>query len=100
MIDSILARIYHIKKYSDEPVLVLRGDEVETVKRALETVSRYEKQTIEDMGNVFEPIKISSALNSELMKLEVRKQTNPKSISPLDYTIIACLHKVLEEVSE
>lgn len=71
---------------------------LEEVREAVETVKRYETQYLDDMKNPLEPLKISSALKSEIMKLEFRKQSKPESISVLDYTIIAALQKVLYEV--
>lgn len=71
---------------------------LEEVREAVETVKRYETQYPDDMRNPLEPLKISSALKSEIMKLEFRKQSKPESISVLDYTIIAALQKVLYEV--
>ena len=71
---------------------------LEEVREAADTVRRYETQYLDDMENPLEPLKISSALKSEIMKLEFRKQRNPESISIFDYTIIAALQKVLKEV--
>ncbi len=50
---------------------------------------------ISQMNDVLEPIKLKSALDSELMKLEFRKENKPKDVSILDYTIIYALHKCL-----
>lgn len=52
---------------------------------------------MEQINNPLEPVKIEAALRSELMKLEYRKEHSPKDISPLDYTVIACLQKCLNE---
>ena len=71
---------------------------LEEVREAVKTVRRYKTQYLDDMKNPLEPLKISSALKSEIMKLELRKQSKPESISVLDYTIIAALQKVLYEV--
>ena len=68
---------------------------------ALELIEAYEEkqqrdetnQWINDMSNPLEPIKVESALKSEIMKLNYRKEHNPESISELDYTIIAVLAK-------
>lgn len=51
----------------------------------------YARQDLKNMNDPLEPIKVASALQSELMKLEIRKKNNPKDISILDYTIIAAL---------
>ena len=71
---------------------------LEEVREAVDTVRRYETQYLDDMENPLEPLKISSALKSEIMKLEFRKQRKPERISIFDYTIIAALQKVLKEV--
>jgi hypothetical protein len=44
-----------------------------------------------------EPLKVKSALNSELMKLTYRKEHKPNDISPLDYVIIKALAKQIPE---
>jgi hypothetical protein len=53
------------------------------------------KQWLDDINNPLEPIKVESALKSEIMKLGYRKKHNPTSVSELDYTIIAVLAKEL-----
>lgn len=40
-----------------------------------------------------EPLKVASALRSEIMKLEHRKNNRPKDVSILDYTVIEALKK-------
>lgn len=49
----------------------------------------------ERMRDLLEPIKVEAALNSERLKLEIRKKRDPKSVSILDYTIISALLYVL-----
>lgn len=67
---------------------------------AMKKQEKYETQWHDDMGNPLEPIKITSALNSEIMKLEYRKEHRPKDISILDYTVIAALMECLEKRTE
>lgn len=67
---------------------------------ALEMQERYEAQYLDDMRNPLEPLKITSALNSEILKFEYRKEHRPKDISILDYTIIAALKECLERRTE
>lgn len=55
-----------------------------------------EKQWHNDTENPSEPIKVYSALKSEILKLELRIKNRPKDISVLDYTAIAALQKVLK----
>lgn len=40
-----------------------------------------------------EPIKVTSALNSQIMTLEYRLKNKPQDVSMLDYTIIEALKK-------
>lgn len=54
-------------------------------------------QWLGDMNNPLEPIKVQSALDSEIMKYNYRKEHKPKDISVLDITIIYALNKVLED---
>ena len=44
-------------------------------------------QFLDDIENPLEPIKLSSALESEIFKYEYRAEHDPQKISPLDYTI-------------
>ena len=54
-------------------------------------------QLTEKMSDLLEPLKLNAALDSELLKLELRKETRPKDVSVLDYTIIAALLYVLAD---
>lgn len=49
------------------------------------------------LNDPIEPMKVSFALRSELMKYELRKKTKPEDISPLDITIIHVLDDWLKE---
>ena len=69
---------------------------VEECRKAVENKKKYEKQWHNDMENPLEPIKVYSALKSEILKLELRIKNRPKDISILDYTVIAALQKVLK----
>lgn len=62
-----------------------------------ETLKKMESQTLDNINDPLEPLKISSALKSELLKLQFRKAEKPESISPLDYTVIAALKEALEK---
>ena len=46
---------------------------------------------LEKISDPLEPLKVASALRSEILKYEYRKKNAPKEISPLDYTIMAAL---------
>ena len=72
---------------------------VEECREAMANKKKCEKQWHNDMENPLEPIKVYSALKSEILKLELRIKNRPKDISDisiLDYTVIAALQKVLE----
>ena len=69
---------------------------VEECRKAVENKKKCEKQWHNDMENPLEPIKVYSALKSEILKLELRIKNRPKDISILDYTVIAALQKVLK----
>lgn len=64
--------------------------ERDTLKKALEKYRKVE-QWLDDMSNPLEPLKVSAALQSEIMKYNYRKEHKPKSISELDGTIISAL---------
>ena len=69
---------------------------VEECREAMANKKKCEKQWHNDMENPLEPIKVYSALKSEILKLELRIENRPKDISILDYTVIAALQKVLK----
>src|SRR5699024_4972095 len=69
---------------------------VEECREAMANKKKCEKQWHNDMENPLEPIKVYSALKSEILKLELRIKNRPKDISIIDYTIIAALQKVLK----
>ena len=48
-----------------------------------------------DIDNPLEPLKVYSALKSEVMKYECRAEHEPQKINVLDYTIIKALQDVL-----
>ena len=59
--------------------------------------TKMEMQYLDDINNPLEPLKLSSALQSEIRKYEYRKEHKPQDISPLDYTIMYALKHCLEE---
>jgi hypothetical protein len=81
------------------------ADEIERLERELATLTADIEagrlvrlpEFPQDMDDILEPLKVQSALNSEIMKLNFRKEHKPKDVSVLDYTIIAALYKVLTE---
>lgn len=56
-----------------------------------------ELQYLDDINNPLEPLKLQSALKSEIFKYEYRKKNKPKDINILDYTIMYALKHCLEE---
>ena len=63
----------------------------------MQTARACQAQYMDNINDPLEPLKISSALKSELLKLQFRKAENPDKISILDYTVIAALKEVLEK---
>lgn len=70
---------------------------LEELKELRSYKEKMEMQYLDDIGNPLEPLKLKSALESEIMKYEFRKKNNPKQISVLDYTIMYALKHCLEE---
>lgn len=77
---------------------------LEELKELREYKRKMKTQFLDDIENPLEPIKLSSALESEIFKYEYRAEHDPRKISPLDYTIIYalkhCLEEQLKEVGE
>lgn len=61
-------------------------------------LKRHEKQYATEAGikDPLEPLKIKSALDSEIAKWEYRVKHDPKSINILDYTVMSALQEALE----
>ena len=70
---------------------------LEELKELREYKKKMKAQFLDDIENPLEPIKLSSALESEIFKYEYRKEYGPQRITPLDYTIIYALKHCLEE---
>lgn len=70
---------------------------LEELKELREYKRKMKTQYLDDIENPLEPIKLSSALESEIFKYEYRAEHDPQKISPLDYTIIYALKHCLEE---
>lgn len=64
---------------------------------AMQTARACQAQYLDNIKDPLEPLKISSALRSELLKLQIRKTEKPEDISVLDYTVIAALKEALEK---
>ena len=70
---------------------------LEELKELREYKKKMKAQFLDDIESPLEPIKLSSALESEIFKYEYRAEHDPQNISPLDYTIIYALKHCLEE---
>lgn len=70
---------------------------LEELKELREYKKKMKTQFLDDIENPLEPIKLSSALESEIFKYKYRAEHDPQKISPLDYTIIYALKHCLEE---
>lgn len=75
-------------------------DEVKFAIEALKKVEDYKAQWIDDVNNPLEPLKLSSALDSEIFKMRYRMENKPKEINILDYTVIAALQDCLKRYSK
>lgn len=63
-------------------------------------VDRYGLQYLDDIANPLEPLKLKSALDSEIFKYNYRKEHKPNDINILDITIMYALKHCLEEQIE
>ena len=72
----------------------------ESIIQRLAKLDKFEMQYLDDIGNPLEPIKLSSALRSEILKYEYRKENKPDDISVLDITIMYALKNCLEEIEK
>lgn len=70
---------------------------LEELKELREYKKRMEMQYLNDIDNPLEPLKLASALQSEIFKYEYRKEHKPQDINPLDYTVMYALKHCLEE---
>lgn len=70
---------------------------LEELKELREYKRKMKTQFLDDIENPLEPIKLSSALESEIFKYEYRAEHDPQKINILDYTIIYALKHCLEE---
>lgn len=70
---------------------------LEELKTLREYKERMEMQYLDDIDNPLEPLKLQSALQSEIFKFNYRKEHKPQDINILDYTIMYALKYCLEE---
>ena len=70
---------------------------LEELKQLRAYKEKMEMQYIDDIDNPLEPLKLQSALQSEIFKFNYRKEHKPQDINILDYTVIYALKHCLEE---
>ena len=70
---------------------------LEELKALREYKERMEMQYLDDIDNPLEPLKLQSALQSEIFKFNYRKEHRPQDINILDYTVMYALKHCLEE---
>ena len=70
---------------------------LEELKSLREYKERMEMQYLDDIDNPLEPLKLQSAIQSEIFKLNYRKEHKPQDVNILDYTVIAALKYCLAE---
>ena len=70
---------------------------LEELKALREYKQRMEMQYLDDIDNPLEPLKLQSALQSEIFKFNYRKEHKPQDINILDYTVMYALKHCLEE---
>nr|DAS56748.1 MAG TPA: hypothetical protein [Caudoviricetes sp.] len=70
---------------------------LEELKSLREYKERMEMQYLDDIDNPLEPLKLQSAIQSEIFKFNYRKEHKPQDINILDYTVMAALKYCLEE---
>lgn len=95
---EVISMLFSDSTNEDYPFTEDFGTACTMAINALEERDRLEEMWLDDMNNPLEPIKLKSALDSELFKLNYRKENNPKEINILDYTIIYALIHCLEEM--
>ena len=70
---------------------------LEELKALRKYKERMEMQYLDDIDNPLEPLKLQSALESEMFKFNYRKEHRPQDINILDYTVMYALKHCLEE---
>ena len=100
-IDEAIAFCYeksnNIKLKAEPQVFIQLAEWLEELKELREYKKKMELQYIDDINNPLEPLKLQSALQSEIFKYEYRKEHKPQDINILDYTIMYALKRCLEE---
>ena len=87
----------NIKLKAEPQVFIQLAAWLEELKELREYKKKMELQYLDDINNPLEPLKLQSALQSEIFKYEYRKKNKPEDINMLDYTIMYALKHCLEE---
>ena len=91
-------------KFNNKHIADLKNDDLQQIAEWLEELKslreykeRMEMQYLDDIDNPLEPLKLQSALQSEIFKFNYRKEHRPQDINILDYTVMYALKHCLEE---
>lgn len=84
----------------DNKDLLQIAEWLEELKALRSYKEKMEMQYLDDISNPLEPLKLTSALESEIFKYNYRKEHKPQDINILDYTIMYALKHCLEEQLE
>lgn len=87
----------NIKLKAEPQVFIQLAEWLEELKSLREYKERMEMQYLDDIDNPLEPLKLQSALQSEIFKFNYRKEHRPQDINILDYTVMYALKHCLEE---
>lgn len=82
----------------DNKDLLQMSEWLEELKELRSYKEKMEMQCLDNISNPLEPLKLTSALESEIFKYNYRKEHKPQDINILDYTIMYALKHCLEEV--
>ena len=66
---------------------------LEELKELRSYKEKMEMQYLDDISNPLEPLKLTSALESEIFKYNYRKKHKPEDINMLDFTVIFVLKR-------
>ena len=89
-----MGKVEYSKRYLEHLHVAKWLEELKELRKYKE---RMEMQYLDDINNPLEPLKLQSALKSEISKYNYRKKYRPKDISPLDYTVMYAFKHCLEE---
>ena len=95
--DACILKEYNrhlLREYKEHEQL---AEWLEELKALREYKERMEMQYLDDIDNPLEPLKLQSALQSEIFKYNYRKEHKPQDINVLDYTVMYALKHCLEE---